>query len=47
MDLIGLPYQVIIGNKSKSDSILEVKNRKTGDISEVNIENITSFFKNS
>ena len=47
MDLIGLPYQVIIGNKSKSDSILEVKNRKTGDISEVSIENITSFFKNS
>ncbi len=47
MDLIGLPYQVIIGNKSKSDSILEVKNRKTGDISEVNIVNITSFFKNS
>jgi len=47
MDLIGLPYQVIVGNKSKSDSILEVKNRKTGDILEVNIENITSFFKNN
>ena len=47
MDLIGLPYQVIIGNKSKSDSILEVKNRKIGDISEVDIENVTSFFKNS
>ena len=47
MDLIGLPYQVIIGNKSKSDSILEVKNRKTGDISEVSIENVASFFKNS
>ena len=47
MDLIGLPYQVIIGNKSKSDSILEIKNRKTNDISEVSIENITSFFKNS
>ena len=47
MDLIGLPYQVIVGNKSKSDSILEVKNRKTGDVSEINIENITSFFKNS
>ena len=47
MDLIGLPFQVIVGNKSKSDSILEVKNRKTGDISEVSIENITSFFKNN
>ena len=47
MDLIGLPFQVIVGNKSKNDSILEVKNRKTGDISEINIENITSFFKNS
>ncbi len=47
MDLIGIPYQVIVGNKFKSDSILEVKNRKTGDISEVKIENITSFFKNN
>ena len=47
MDLIGLPFQVIVGNKSKSNSILEVKNRKTGDISEVSIENITSFFKNN
>ena len=47
MDLIGLPFQVIVGNKSKNDSILEVKNRKTGDISEVKIENITSFFKNN
>ena len=47
MDLIGLPFQVIVGNKSKNDSILEVKNRNTGDISEVNIENITSFFKNN
>ena len=47
MDLIGLPFQVIVGNKSKNNSILEVKNRKTGDISEVSIENITSFFKNN
>ena len=47
MDLIGLPFQVIVGNKSKNDSILEVKNRKTGDISEVSIENITSFFENN
>ena len=47
MDLIGLPFQVIVGNKSKNDSILEVKNMNTGDISEVSIENITSFFKNN
>ena len=47
MDLIGLPFQVIVGNKTKSGSILEIKNRKTGDISEVGIENITSFFKNN
>ena len=47
MDLIGLPYQIIVGNKSKSDSILEVKDRKTGGISEVNIKNIISFFKNN
>ena len=46
MDLIGIPHQVIVGNKSKSESIIEVKNRKSGDLTEVKIENLTSFFKN-
>jgi len=45
MDLIGIPYQVIVGNKSKSESIIEVKNRKSGDLTEVKIENLTSFFQ--
>ena len=45
MDLIGIPYQVIVGNKALSDSIIEVKDRKSGDLTEVKIENLTSFFK--
>ena len=45
MDLIGIPHQVIVGNKALSDSIIEVKDRKSGDLTEVKIENLTSFFK--
>ena len=47
MDLIGLPFQIIIGNKSKTDSIIEIKDRKSGEITEVEIENLTSYFKNN
>jgi prolyl-tRNA synthetase len=31
MDLIGLPWQVIIGPRGLKDGIAEVKNRKTGE----------------
>jgi len=31
MDLIGLPYQIIIGPRGLKDGIVEVKNRKTGE----------------
>lgn len=37
MDLIGLPWQVIIGNKTVETGIVELKNRKTGLREEISI----------
>ena len=42
MDLIGIPEQIILGNKSIQNKTLEIKNRKTGDVV---IENIDNFLK--
>lgn len=38
MDLIGLPWQVIIGNKTAEHGTVEVKNRRTGERSDISIE---------
>jgi len=35
MDLIGLPWQVVVGPKGLKDGIVEVKNRATGERQEV------------
>ncbi|MEL7482484.1 MAG: His/Gly/Thr/Pro-type tRNA ligase C-terminal domain-containing protein, partial [Pseudomonadota bacterium] len=35
MDLIGLPWQVIIGPKSLEKGVVELKNRASGDRTEV------------
>ena len=45
MDLIGLPFQVIVGNKAISDNLVEVKNRKTGETSEIKIDHISDRIK--
>ncbi len=45
MDLIGLPFQIVIGNKAVSDNVAEIKNRKSGEVSEVNIDNIIDKIK--
>ena len=45
MDLIGLPFQIVIGNKAITDNVIEIKNRKTGEVSEVNIDNILDKIK--
>jgi prolyl-tRNA synthetase len=38
MDLIGLPWQVIIGPKGAEKGVVELKNRKTGEKQEVSVE---------
>jgi len=43
MDLIGIPYQIIIGTRYAKDEKYEVKNRLSGDVNIVTLENIISF----
>jgi prolyl-tRNA synthetase len=35
MDLIGLPWQFVIGPRGLTNNVVEVKNRKTGERKEV------------
>ncbi|QXK92040.1 proline--tRNA ligase [Neoehrlichia mikurensis] len=44
MDLIGLPWQIIIGKSVISDNVVELKNRATGTITKININQITQAF---
>ena len=44
MDLIGLPWQVIIGPRGLKDGIAEVKNRKTGARENVSLDQIVGRF---
>lgn len=43
-DLIGLPYQVIIGKKKAAAGLAEIKNRKTGYIEEIPFDKIVERF---
>ncbi|MGL9726322.1 MAG: proline--tRNA ligase [Wolbachia sp.] len=44
MDLIGLPWQIIIGKKVVSENTVEVKNRATGEVEEMLIEEAINRF---
>ena len=44
MDLIGLPWQVIIGPRGLKDGVAEVKNRKTGEKENVALDKIAERF---
>jgi prolyl-tRNA synthetase len=44
MDLVGLPWQVVIGPKGLKNGIAEVKNRRTGDREEVPLETLVARF---
>jgi prolyl-tRNA synthetase len=35
MDLIGLPWQIVIGPRGLANGVVEVKNRKTGEKTEL------------
>lgn len=43
-DLIGIPYQIIIGQKKIENGLVELKNRKTGEITEMSIEQVIARF---
>ena len=42
-DLIGLPYQIIIGPKGIKDKLFDVKNRKSGDVSKLSYNVLLNF----
>jgi len=44
MDLIGLPWQIIIGKKTVSENLVEVKNRATGKIRDMQVEEVINYF---
>lgn len=45
-DLIGIPWQIIIGEQKLAKNILELKNRKTGEVQELSVEQIIKVFTN-
>lgn len=45
MDLIGLPWQVVVGNKTLDTGMLEVKHRKTGERFEIDRHGLVDFLK--
>ena len=47
MDLIGIPKQIIFGSNSIKDSTVEIKDRKSGQIDVVNINEIISKINNN
>ncbi len=44
MDLIGLPWQIIVGKKAVSENLVEIKNRVTGEVKEIQIEEAINRF---
>lgn len=44
-DLIGIPYQIIIGFKKIAKGIVEIKNRKTGEVIDSSIDEVINRFK--
>jgi prolyl-tRNA synthetase len=44
MDLIGLPWQVVIGPRGLKSGVLEVKHRKTGERSDMSMDDIIAKF---
>ncbi|MDR1366131.1 MAG: proline--tRNA ligase [Holosporales bacterium] len=47
MDLIGLPYQIIVGKNSLTEEAVEIKNRRTGEISKIDRQSVDNYFKDA
>jgi prolyl-tRNA synthetase len=45
-DLLGIPYQVIIGEKSLKDGLVELKERATGEIMKIKTETVLDLLRN-
>ena len=42
-DLIGLPYQIIVGPNGIKDQIFDLKNRKSGDVNKLSYNELLNF----
>ena len=42
-DLIGIPYQDLVGKNGIKRGVVEIKNRKTGQVIEVDFDNVVNF----
>jgi len=47
MDLIGIPWQVVVGPRGLEKGLVEVKNRKTGEKEEMSLDSIATRFRGS
>ena len=47
MDLIGLPWQIIVGPRSVASQTVEIKNRRTAQVHEVAVDTVLSFLKDA
>jgi prolyl-tRNA synthetase len=45
-DLIGIPWQIIVGQKKLSQGVVELKNRRTGEITEMSVDEVIGRFLN-
>jgi len=45
MDLIGLPFQVIVGPKGLENGVVEIKHRRTGDRQQLSLDATLAFFQ--
>ena len=45
-DLIGIPWQVIVGSKKISQGVIELKNRSTKEIIELSVDELIGRFLN-
>jgi prolyl-tRNA synthetase len=46
MELIGIPYSVVIGERNLDNQQVEIKNRKSGDKTLIEVDNIFEYIKN-
>jgi prolyl-tRNA synthetase len=45
MDLIGLPWQIIVGPRGLKAGVVEIKNRRTGVLEECSIDQVMTKFR--
>ena len=45
MDLLGFPWQIIIGPRLSKSNLCEVKNRSSGKVREISFDKVIDFFK--